>query len=226
MKHWSFIFLVLLLSCQSQQDSTLDKSGFEQIKAVIPDITYDIKYATQDNFVGTVVDGYSDQSAYITKEALKALVNVQSELNSAGLGIKVFDAYRPQKAVDHFVRWGKIEMDTLTKAKYYPQINKSEVFALGFVATRSGHSRGSTIDLTIINLESKQELDMGSPFDFFGDISHHDSPLVNEEQTNNRNVLRQVMINHGFKPYANEWWHYTLIDEPFPDTYFNFDNEL
>ena len=160
------------------------------------------------------------------KPALTALVKVQNDLNQKGLGLKIFDAYRPQKAVDHFVRWGKVISDTLTKAKFYPQINKAQVFELGYVAEKSGHSRGSAVDLTIINLDSFEELDMGSPWDFFGEISHHDSPLVDSMHTVNENHLRTIMIKHGFKPYPNEWWHYTLENEPHPDIYFNFNNAL
>lgn len=224
--------LILLLAvwivsagCQSKKNSSpeLDSSDFVQLHEVIPNITYDIRYFGSDSFVGAPVDGYEKATAYMTKEAATALKQVQAALNKEGLGLKVFDAYRPQKAVDHFMRWGKAVADTLTKAKYYPEIDKSKVFEMGYVARRSGHTRGSTVDLTIIDLETKEELDMGSGFDYFGAISHHDSPLVGETHTANRNKLRAVMVAHGFKPYANEWWHYTLANEPYPATYFNFD---
>lgn len=226
MKYFVLLVFAVLFSCQNTEDKTLDNTGFELIHNEIPNIVYDIRYATNDNFVGSVVDGYSMQSAYLSKEALSLLKSVQAELNKENLGLKIFDAYRPQKAVDHFVRWGKLASDTLTKGKYYPEINKEQVFELGYVATRSGHSRGSTIDLTIIDLKTKQELDMGSPWDYFGEISHHNSPLVNDTQTANREMLKKIMVDNGFKPYANEWWHYTLANEPYPDTYFNFDNSL
>ena len=199
------------------------KANFDQINQIIPNIEYDIRYFSKDNFVGARVDGYLAPIAFITKEAGAALIKVQEELNRDGLGLKIFDAYRPQKGVDHFVRWGKVAEDTVTKSKYYPNINKANVFELGYVATKSGHSRGSTVDLTIIDLQTKVEMDMGSPWDFFGEISHHDSPLVNAQHTANRNKLLSIMLKHGFKQYDNEWWHYTLMDEPFPDTYFDFD---
>lgn len=218
------ITLVLAISCSSK-NTNKGHEGFVQIHEAIPDIAYDIRYYSTDNFVGARIDGYLKPTAYISREAAKALKEVQTELNSEGLGLKVFDAYRPQKAVDHFVRWGEVVGDTLTKAKYYPEINKVRVFKLGYVARRSGHTRGSTIDLTIINLVTKEELDMGSPWDFFGPISHHDTGLVGEFHTANRNKLRTLMLKHGFKEYANEWWHYTLKDEPYPDTYFDFDIE-
>ena len=161
----------------------------------------------------------------ISKTAGQALLSVQESLRQQGLGLKIFDAYRPQKAVDHFVRWAADPADTLTKAKYYPELPKGRLFDLGYISARSGHTRGSTLDLTIIKLETGEELDMGSGWDFFGDISQHDSPLVDEQATANRNLLRDLMIENGFRPATTEWWHYTLMDEPFPDTYFDFDVE-
>jgi D-alanyl-D-alanine dipeptidase len=221
-KYLSIVLMILIcFACSKIADD--GKSNFVQIHEIIQGVDNDIRYFSEDNFVGAKVDGYMSPIAFITKEAGIALIKVQEELKKDGLGLKVFDAYRPQKGVDHFVRWGSVPEDTITKAKYYPNINKSKVFELGYVAKKSGHSRGSTIDLTIINLESKVELDMGSPWDFFGEISHHNSPLVNDINTANRNKLRTVMLKHGFKEYANEWWHYTLKNEPFPDTYFDFD---
>lgn len=218
--------IVLFSNCQSgTNDPTQDKSGFVQIHEAIPNIVYDIRYFSTDNFVGARVDGYHKATAYLSKEAAEALKKVQTALNEEGLGLKIFDAYRPQKAVNHFVRWGSVVADTLTKAKYYPEIEKARVFELGYVAKKSGHTRGSTLDLTIVYLDTKEEMDMGSGWDFFGEISHHDSPLVGDVHTANRNKLRNLMKKHGFKEYKNEWWHYTLADEPYPNTYFNFDVE-
>ena len=218
------IVSLLLFSCQSKPtDPTLDSSGFVKLNKAIPNALYDIRYYGKDNFLGTKVDGYLAPAAYISKPAAEALKKVQESLNQEGLGLKIFDAYRPQKAVDHFVRWGKVVDDTLTKAKYYPEIDKARVFELGYVAEKSGHTRGSTIDLTVIDLETQEEIDMGSGFDFFGAISHHDSPLVDSIHTANRNKLRALMKQYGFKEYSGEWWHYTLANEPYPDTYFNFD---
>ncbi len=173
--------------------------------------------------MGTRVDGYKNPVALLTREAVTALKKVQENLKKQGHGLKVFDAYRPQKAVDHFIRWANVIEDTLTKSKYYPDVNKKDLFELGYIAEKSGHTRGSTLDLTIIDLATKKELDMGSPWDFFGDISHHGTLLISKQQTANRNMLLQVMKKHGFKPYSNEWWHYTLENEPFPVSYFNFD---
>ena len=198
---------------------------FVYIHEIIPGIQYDIRYYTTDNFMGKQVDGYNNPVALLTREVVIALKKVQENLKKQGLGLKVFDAYRPQKAVDHFIRWANVMEDTLTKRIYYPDIDKKDLFELGYISEKSGHTRGSTLDLTIIDLATKKELDMGSRWDFFGDISHHGTTLISDQQTANRNMLLQVMKKHGFRPYANEWWHYTLEDEPFPDTYFDFDVE-
>jgi D-alanyl-D-alanine dipeptidase len=213
--------LVLVSSC-STSSIQQDKSNFKELKEVIPDLVYDIRYYSADNFVGKPIDGYNAPKAYLTKEATAALQKVQAELRQEDLGLKIYDAYRPQRAVDHFVRWGQDPNDTVTKQQYYPGIDKDSVFAYGYVATQSSHTRGSTVDLTIINLKTGEELDMGSPWDFFGAISNHDAPLVTAAQTANRHKLRQLMEKHGFKEYPQEWWHYTLKDEPYPDTYFDW----
>ena len=198
---------------------------FVYIHDAIPNVILDIRYFSDDNFMGTRVDGYRRPVALLSNEAARALIEIQTELNRQGLGLKVFDAYRPQKAVNHFVRWADDPADTLTKAKYYPDLPKDRLFDLGYISRRSGHTRGSTIDLTIVSLSTGAELDMGSPWDFFGEISHHDSPLVGETASTNRDVLRQAMVRHGFRPIVTEWWHYTLENEPFPETYFDFDVE-
>jgi D-alanyl-D-alanine dipeptidase len=172
-----------------------------------------------------VSNGYISPLALLIKDAAEALIKVQVELAKDGLGLKIFDAYRPQKGVNHFIRWAKNSADTLTKRKYYPEVNKKDVFKLGYVASRSGHSRGSTLDLTIIRLDTKEELDMGSGWDFFGDISGHGTDKITPQQSSNRQKLKSVMEKHGFNAYSKEWWHYTLRNEPFPDTYFDFDVE-
>jgi len=159
----------------------------------------------------------------LSQEASAALKNVQDDLAAKGYGLKVFDAYRPQKAVNHFIRWAKVSSDTLKKRIYYPDLSKSVLFELGYIAERSGHTRGSTLDLTIVYKESGAEVDMGSPWDFFGDISHHGTKKISKEQTANRNILLNTMEKNGFRRYDNEWWHYTLNDEPYPDIYFDFD---
>ncbi len=138
------------------------------------------------------------------------------------MGLKLFDAYRPQQAVNHFVRWAKVLNDTLMKQSYYPDVPKSELFKRGYIASKSGHSRGSTVDLTLIDLDTGNELDMGSPYDFFGVQSHPFYKKITDKQRKNRMLLRRVMLKNGFKPYENEWWHFTLRDEPFPNQYFDF----
>lgn len=197
--------------------------GFGYVHERIPNAVLDVRYAYADNFLGVPVDGYLEHVVILTHEALEALAGVESALRKQGYGIIVFDGFRPQKAVDHFVRWARDIGDTLTKHKYYPEVDKTMLFELGYIARSSSHSRGSTVDLTLFYLDTEQEVDMGSGFDFFGPVSHHGSDLINREQAANRLVLRRVMLDHGFVPYENEWWHYTLSNEPFPDTSFNFD---
>jgi D-alanyl-D-alanine dipeptidase len=221
-----FAIAFLFQSCSRESKHQEDaKRNFVYIHESNPDIVLDVRYFSEDNFMGTRVDGYHKALILVTKQAGHALSEVQENLSQQGLGLKIFDAYRPQKAVDHFSRWAKDPADTLTKRKYYPDLPKDRLFELGYIAEKSGHTRGSTLDLTVVDLRTGTELDMGSRWDFFGEISHHDSPLINEEATANRNLLRDVMIKHGFEPYAGEWWHYTLVDEPFPETYFDFDVE-
>ncbi len=201
------------------------KEYFVNVKDAIPKVEVDVRYFTQDNFVGKTVDGYKKPIIYLTKEAAAALGKVQAKLMKEGLGLKIFDGYRPQQAVNHFVRWAKEPSDTLTKSKYYPEVQKANVFKLGYVASRSGHSRGSTVDLTIIDLEIGEELDMGSGWDFFGPISWHAATNISSNQKANRLKLKNIMSKHGFKAYSKEWWHYTLREEPFPKRYFDFNVE-
>ncbi|TYO96498.1 M3 family metallopeptidase [Desulfallas thermosapovorans] len=196
--------------------------GFVYLDEVIPNVELDIRYFGENNFTGRPVDGYLAPRAVISEPAASALKKVQQELNQQGLGLKIFDAYRPQRAVDNFARWAADVKDTKMKSQFYPDIDKSNLFNLGYIAHKSGHSRGSTIDLTIIRLDNGEELDMGSPFDFFGPISHHDTELITEEQRENRQLLKGLMEKHGFAAYPEEWWHYTLKDEPYPDKYFDF----
>lgn len=196
--------------------------GFSYIGEVIPDIRLELRYFTQDNFIGVPIDGYLAPRGIMTTEAARALRKVQTELKPFGLGLKIFDAYRPQQAVDHFVRWAEDISDTLMKASYYPEVKKRNLFKEGYIAARSGHSRGSTVDLTVISLADGVELDMGGSYDFFGVASWPDHPDLSPTQRSNRLLLRTLMTKHGFKPYDKEWWHFTLLDEPFPDTYFTF----
>jgi len=198
------------------------RENFVELQDRIPTIAVDVRYYSADNFVGQRVDGYEQPVILLSKQAADALSAVQERLKNDGLGLKVFDAYRPQTAVNHFVRWAADPTDRRTKQKYYPDLPKDRLFELGYIAKRSGHTRGSTLDLTLIDLSTGEELDMGSGWDFFGEISHHDSPLVDRQATANRERLRDAMVAEGFRPYANEWWHYTLDNEPFPDRYFDF----
>ena len=197
-------------------------SGFVDLQKTVPSIVVELRYSGKNNFVGKPIDGYEAQVCYISTPAAVALKSVQEELLAFGLGLKIFDAYRPQRAVDHFVRWAKDLNDTKMKASYYPDVLKSELFDKGYIAARSGHSRGSTVDLTLIDLATANELDMGTGFDFFSPLSWPTSMAVSSQQRVNRLLLRSVMLRHGFRPLAEEWWHFTLANEPYPTTYFDF----
>ena len=197
-------------------------AGFVRLGEAVPGIVLDVRYYGADNFVGAPVDGYEAPAAILTQAAAEALRQVQAQLRARGLGLKVFDACRPQSAVDHFVRWAADASDRRTKAEYYPDVPKSELFARGYIAEASGHSRGGTVDLTVVRLSDGAELDMGTPFDFFGAESAVDHPGLTDEQRANRRLLADAMQAHGFQPYAAEWWHYALEDEPYPETWFDF----
>ena len=199
--------------------------SFVYVQDIIPNIQVEPRYAADRNFMGRRVDGYFAPKCILTKQAAEALRKVQEDLNRFGLGLKIFDAYRPQRAVDDFVRWGKDLNDTKMQAEYYPKVDKWNLFKDGYIAEKSSHSRGSTVDLTIVRLDGnpfESELDMGTPFDFFGPESWPDSPLVSSVQRAHRMLLQVLMQKHGFEPYAKEWWHFTLKNEPFPNTYFDF----
>ena len=199
--------------------------GFVHLDQAIPDLAIDLRYATANNFVGQRIDGYRHARAVLSAPAATALAGVQAALRPFGLGLKVFDAYRPQRAVDHFVRWGRDLDDQRTKPDYYPDVAKENLFEEGYIASRSSHSRGSTVDITIVYRNGDgllRELDMGSPFDHFGPISWPDSREVTPQQRANRALLQSLMTAQGFLPYAQEWWHFTLSGEPYPDTYFDF----
>ena len=219
--------------------------GFVEIRQVIPDIALDLRYHTNHNFLATPVDGYQSEKCYITKAAADSLAKVQAELKKFNLSLKIYDAYRPQRAADHFVRWAKELADTLTKKEFYPTVDKSRLFVDGFIAEKSGHSRGSTVDLTIvpIPLPSQPEfdinnqcecykpldqrfkdnsLDIGTGFDCFSELSHTENPNLTPQQRANRLLLKSLMEKYGFKNLAEEWWHFTLRNEPYPSTYFDF----
>ena len=199
-----------------------DASGFVLLSEAAPDVILEIRYFSTYNFIGDRIEGYEQPVALLTKEAAAALRAVSGDLMKAGYRLKVFDAYRPQRAVDHFVRWAGDLQDTRMKPYFYPEVEKESLFSLGFIARRSGHSRGSTVDLTLFDMAAGKETDMGGPFDLFGALSHGDYSGVTEEQRKNRMLLREAMERRGFRPLSEEWWHFTLINEPYPDTYFNF----
>jgi zinc D-Ala-D-Ala dipeptidase len=196
--------------------------GFVDISSLSPGIAIEVRYRTDNNFVGEPITGYDSPKIIMSTEAAFAITKIQEDLASSGLGLKIFDAYRPQQAVDHFVRWASDLDDEAMKQQYYPQVEKANLFRDGYISARSGHSRGSTVDLTLIELTSGEELDMGSAWDFFDPISWPTSNLVSAEQKGNRNLLRDAMTKHGFRPLPEEWWHFTLDNEPYPDTYFDF----
>ena len=199
--------------------------GFDSIAKYLPNMVIELRYASSDNFMGRSVVGYQNPKKVLTIETLYALQKVQEELKKNGMTLKLFDGYRPQASVDDFIRWAINPNDTLNKARYYPNNDKIKLFDLGYIAKRSGHSRGSTVDITLIYSKGPnkgKELDMGSSWDFFGPISWIGSTLITNQQAANRKLLRGVMISHGFIPYSKEWWHFTLKDEPFPNTYFSF----
>jgi len=195
---------------------------FVDISRYVPSIELDVRYFGRDNFIGMPIDGYEAARVFMTRPAAEAMSVVQLELGQLGLGLKIFDAYRPQQAVDHFVRWAQDLQDTRMKWRYYPEVDKQNLFRDGYIASRSGHSRGSTVDLTIVSLETGQELDMGTHWDFFDTRSWPSSMDVSPKQRANRMLLRLLMTKHGFQPLQEEWWHFSLENEPYPDTYFNF----
>ena len=205
-----------------QKKAVMDSSGFVVLADSVPGIIQEIRYYSTYNFVGDRIEGYEEPCALMTKEAARALRTVSNKANAAGYRLKVFDAYRPVSAVSNFVLWGIDDLDQRMKPFFYPDLEKEDLFRKGYIAGQSSHSRGSTVDLTLFDMTTGKELDMGSPFDFFGEISHPDFRGITEEQYENRMILRQSMLRNGFVPYDCEWWHFTLKDEPFPDVYFDF----
>lgn len=219
--------------------------GFVYLDDVDPTVIQHLRYYTNENFVGKRLEGYKSNKVILTRQTAEALSTIQKELLKDGYSLVIYDAYRPQRTVDFFVKWAADISDQVEKEKYYPTINKADVFKLGYVAAKSGHTRGSTVDLTIIKtntplkaieLQKRQltdgswipfledgTVDMGSSLDLFGEASHHDSTLIAPEFLRMRNYLRNIMKKHGFNDYNEEWWHYTLQNEPFPDTYFDFE---
>lgn len=228
---------------QMSKVSPEDSRGFVVLSEVVPDVILEVRYYSTYNFVGDRIAGYEQPCVMVTKEAAAALKEVAADVKKQGYRLKIYDAYRPQMAVDNFVAWAENLDDTRMKAYFYPQVDKTRLFADGYIDAKSGHSRGSTLDLTLFDMNTGKEADMGGVFDHFGVESHPDwcgdpetgkytgkykgikqpqDGQINEVQFKNRMILRQAMLRHGFKPLATEWWHFTLKDEPYPDTYFNF----
>lgn len=225
MKKLLVAFLIIancFVALQARTIST-DKSDFAEIGTVIDDAVYDIRYYSSNNFTGNKIDGYKAPRAYLTKEALTALAKAADDLRKQGYRLVIWDAYRPQKAVDNFVRWIKNPKDPGDKT-FFPKLEKSNLIAGNYISTKSGHTRGSTVDLTIIKKDGSP-VDMGGTFDLFSEISHYKYPNITPEQKKNREILRNAMVKAGFRGIYSEWWHYTLRNEPYKDTYFNFDVE-
>jgi D-alanyl-D-alanine dipeptidase len=240
-------YFAVVSSCFAMSEEAR-KKGFVYLHEIDPTILTSPRYSTVENFVGCVVDGYKKPVIVMTKQAAEALKKVQQAVAADGYSLVVYDAYRPQRAVNHFMRWSRDVKDQAKKSQYYPRVDKADVFKLGYVAERSGHSRGSTVDLTLIkkgdSLHPIQEktrklldgftitllddgtVDMGSSFDLFDTASHFENALIGKPFKSLRTYLQTMMIKFGFKPYAEEWWHFTLKDEPYPaaedSSYFDF----
>ena len=246
-KYSTLLFAVCLMFAACYQSDVIvkeqDSSDFVAITDVVPDVILEIRYYGTYNFVGTRIDGYLAPTALLTRRAADSLKAVSDDVISQGYRLKIYDAYRPQMGVDHFVRWAADVADTTMRRYFYPDVDKSRLFELEYIMAKSGHTRGSTVDLTLFDMTTEKEVDMGGTFDWFGPESHPDfcgnpetgqytgdnskSPVnpkrsITPEQFHNRMILRDAMLRHGFKPLDSEWWHFTLKDEPYPDTYFTF----
>ena len=241
----SILTATALTSCsdngQPAVSPTDDSSQFVNLTDAVPDAILEIRYFSTYNFVGARIDGYEEPTALLTRQAAQALRAVSDDVKAQGYRLKIYDAYRPQKAVDHFVRWARDIADVQMKPYFYPDLDKKVLFPQEYICEKSGHTRGSTLDLTLFDMATEKELDMGGTFDWFGPESHPDfcgnpdtgqytgdnskSPAgrsITAEQFQHRMVLRRAMMAHGFNPFPTEWWHFTLKNEPFPDTYFTF----
>ena len=225
-----FIALIslLIVTCSpiDSKNSTELNSTFKELNDGISDdlekFEISIRYFSNNNFIGRPIPGYYANKAFLTREAADALLLAQRDFIKQGYRLRIYDAYRPQTAVDYFSAWAADLEDSQNKSQYYPNISKSQLFADGYIAAKSGHSRGSAVDLTLLEIESGNELDMGSPWDFFDPISWVENNQITDQQRANRKLLASVMIIHGFKPLKEEWWHFSFTEEPFPETYFDF----
>ena len=216
------VLLPLLLVASSARAQAPLPSGFVDAATVVDGLVLDMRYFGEHNFVGEKIDGYERPRCLLSAQAATALAEVQRSLAARGLGLKVFDCYRPQRAVAHFVRWARKIDDVRRKSEFYPELDKRVLFEQGYIAEHSGHSRGATVDLTLVRRADGSELDMGGPFDFFSPKSWPSDRSVSVQAQQNRALLAQAMTRGGFRPYDKEWWHFTLANEPFPDTYFDF----
>ncbi|MBQ1390476.1 MAG: M15 family metallopeptidase [Firmicutes bacterium] len=203
-------------------DPAMDPSGFVLLSDYVPHIVQEIRYFSTYNFIGDRINGYEEPCALLTREAARALLEVSNEMMVQGYRLKIFDAYRPVCAVKHFILWSIEDQDARMKPYFYPDLEKEELFERGYIARRSSHSRGSTVDLTLLDMGTGKEVDMGSPFDLLSEVSHPDYRGVTDEQYENRQLLRRAMERNGFLPVDCEWWHFTLANEPYPDLYFEF----
>ena len=204
------------------KNETMDPSGFVLLADFVPNIVQEIRYYSTYNFIGDRINGYEEPCALLAKEAARALKEVSAEMFVQGYRLKIFDAYRPACAVKHFVLWGIEDQDIRMKEYFYPDLDKEELFAKGYIAKQSSHSRGSAVDLTLLDMKTGKEVDMGSPFDLFSEASHPDYRGITDEQFENRMRLQKVMVRNGFQPIYCEWWHFSLKNEPYPETYFEF----
>ena len=210
------------MSTDFEKAASKDSSGFVLLSDYVPGIVQEIRYFSTFNFIGDRIDGYEEPIALLTREAARALKSVANQAVVMGYRLKIFDAYRPASAVRHFMLWGIEDLDQRMKPFFYPDLEKQELFQKGYIDAKSSHSRGSTVDLTFLDMKTGKEVDMGSPFDWFSEMSHPDYRGITEEQYQNRMDLQNLMVKNGFKTLYCEWWHFTLENEPYPDTYFDF----
>lgn len=228
------VFAIFLSACSNAVTSGPSQtvtSDFVLVSQVIPDAILEIRYHSTYNFIGDRIPGYEDPTAILTRQAADSLKAVSDELAEKGYRIKIYDAYRPQSAVDYFVEWARDVEDIRMKQYFYPELEKGVLIPQEYIASKSSHSRGSTVDLTLFDMATGKEADMGCTFDYFGLASHPDvlpgQPIgaytpITQDQYDKRMILREAMMAHGFAPYECEWWHFTLTNEPFPETYFDF----
>lgn len=241
-----FLFFTIIFSLISLAKTNALPNNFVYLHDIDPSIQQDIRYASYHNFIGRPITGYQTSQCILTQPAAQALAKLQKELNKYSLSLKVYDCYRPQMAVNDFINWSQLQNQQQMKAEFYPRVNKADFFKLGYVAAKSGHTRGSTTDLTIVPLPTPPQqtyhpgqklvacfapykkrfhdnsIDMGTGFDCMDETAHYANLTINKTAQKNRKLLHDIMIKYGFAPYADEWWHFTLRNEPYSNTYFNF----